>query len=316
MGLITVSGQAGCRFEEVARLVAQRLGFQLVTESQLSHAIAQEFGSDIPARAYADVVASVVARRATEQHMVVAADGVEFIFTRFPDLFRLHVVAPIAARAGYVMIDRRVDRTAARQVLRELEQDKRRLRRNRFGRATAPDPSFFDAVLNAEKLAPEHMSAIVESAARSCGLTERGLLPPESEAQFQFQVRLRLARHGVAPPDRVTLDHKPFAHPSEETFANLLDFYRIAWEYEPRSFPIQWDRDGKPIESFTPDFYLPEADLYVELTTMKQSLVTKKNRKVKLLRQLYPQINIQVYYQKDLEDLIFKHGLAERLVPA
>ena len=91
-----------------------------------------------------------------------------------------------------------------------------------------------------------------------------------------------------------------------------MDFYRIPWEYEPRSFPIQWDRDGKVAEAFTPDFYLSEFDLYVELTTMKQSLVTKKNRKVKLLKELYPHVNIQVFYQKDFENLIFKYGLADR----
>jgi hypoxanthine phosphoribosyltransferase len=99
-------------------------------------------------------------------------------------------------------------------------------------------------------------------------------------------------------------------------FANLLDFYRIAWEYEPRSFPIQYDPDGKPLEFFTPDFFLPEFDAYIELTTMKQAHVTRKNRKVRLLRELYPGINIQVFYQKDFENLIFKYGLAERPVEA
>jgi hypoxanthine phosphoribosyltransferase len=99
-------------------------------------------------------------------------------------------------------------------------------------------------------------------------------------------------------------------------FANLLDFYRIAWEYEPRSFPIHLDADGKALEAFTPDFYLPEFALYVELTTMKQSLVTRKNRKVRLLRELYPTLNIQVFYQKDFENLIFKYGLAARPVTA
>src|SRR5947209_2937900 len=129
-------------------------------------------------------------------------------------------------------------------------------------------------------------------------------------------MRLRLARYGIVPPGKVTLRNKMFAHQSEEMFANLLDFYRIAWEYEPRSFPVQWDRSGNVQESFTPDFYLPEFDLYLELTAMKQSLVTKKNRKVRLLRELYPDLNIQVFYQKDFENLIFKYGLAERTVEA
>ena len=139
------------------------------------------------------------------------------------------------------------------------------------------------------------------------------MLSPAAEAQIQFQIRLKLARHGLTPPGQVKLKRNTFVHPSEEIFARLLDFYRVAWEYEPRSFPIQWDRDGRVLESFTPDFYLPDFDLYVELTTMKQSLVTKKNRKVKLLREIYPHINIQVFYQKDFQNLIFKYGLADRI---
>ncbi|MGD0436825.1 MAG: cytidylate kinase family protein [Bryobacteraceae bacterium] len=106
---------------------------------------------------------------------------------------------------------------------------------------------------------------------------------------------------------------RTFGHPSEEVFANLLDFYRIAWDYEPRSFPLQWDKDGKVLEAFTPDFYLPEFELYVELTTMKQANVTRKNRKIRLLRAIYPHVNIQVFYQKDVQELVIKYGLPERL---
>ena len=115
-------------------------------------------------------------------------------------------------------------------------------------------------------------------------------------------------------PARCACRTRPSRTPASEIFANLLDFYRIAWEYEPRNFPVQWDAEGRISESFTPDFYLPEFDLYVELTTMKQSLVTRKNRKIRLLRELYPHLNVQVFYQKDFENLIFKYGLAERPV--
>lgn len=107
-------------------------------------------------------------------------------------------------------------------------------------------------------------------------------------------------------------DGKPvvFAHDSEREFASILDFYRIEWVYEPRSFPLQWDSDGRLTESFTPDFYLPELDLYVELTTLKQSLVTKKNRKLRRLRELYPDINIKLFYGRDFRSLMAKYGLA------
>jgi len=162
----------------------------------------------------------------------------------------------------------------------------------------------------------QQMAELIETAVATTGLKERGYLSPAAEAQLQFQMRFRLSRYGIVPPGSVTLRKKIFANASEEIFANLLDFYRIAWEYEPRSFPVKYAQDGSVLEAFTPDFYLPEFDLYVELTTMKQSLVTRKNRKVRLLRELYPSLNIQVFYQKDFENLIFKYGLAARPVPA
>ena len=98
-----------------------------------------------------------------------------------------------------------------------------------------------------------------------------------------------------------------FSHPSEEEFAKLLDFYRIEWLYEPRTFPVAW-LDNKITEMFTPDFYLPELDLYVELTTLKQSLITEKNRKLRQLRINYPEINIKLLNKSDYFKLLAKYG--------
>lgn len=106
-----------------------------------------------------------------------------------------------------------------------------------------------------------------------------------------------------------------FAHASERVAAEILDYYGIEWQYEPRSFPLHWDRQGRVIAYFTPDFYLPEFDLYIELTTMSQKLVTKKNRKVRRLRELYPEVNIKVFYQKDFRALLQRFGLATSAVP-
>ncbi len=100
-----------------------------------------------------------------------------------------------------------------------------------------------------------------------------------------------------------------FAHNSERQFAKLLDFYQIEWEYEPRSFDIGWDREGVPNQRFRPDFYLPQYDTYIEITTLNQKLVTKKNRKVRLLRELYPDVKCKIFYQRDYLDLLVKYGL-------
>jgi len=103
-----------------------------------------------------------------------------------------------------------------------------------------------------------------------------------------------------------------FSHPSEREFARLLDFYQIPWEYEPRTFPLAWDEEGNVVEAFSPDFYLVEQDLYVELTTMRQKLVTKKNRKLRKLRALYPDINIKLFYRKDFDSLLLSFGMYDR----
>jgi hypothetical protein len=102
-----------------------------------------------------------------------------------------------------------------------------------------------------------------------------------------------------------------FVHNSERQFAKLLDFYGIPWEYEPRTFTLSTDRHGHPTEAFTPDFYLPTFDLYIEITTLKQKLVTKKNRKARRLMELYPQVQVKVLYQRDYVHLMVKHGLEE-----
>lgn len=108
----------------------------------------------------------------------------------------------------------------------------------------------------------------------------------------------------AAPADSVD-----FAHRSEEQFARLLDFYGIDWEYEQRSFPISFDADGNATGYFTPDFYLPDEDVFIEITTMNQKLVTKKNRKVRRLRALYPEVRVKVFYQRDYLHLLVKYGL-------
>jgi hypoxanthine phosphoribosyltransferase len=110
-----------------------------------------------------------------------------------------------------------------------------------------------------------------------------------------------------APASPATLESPSFAHPSEEDFAKLLDFYCIEWLYEPRSFPLRWKGD-KIAEMFTPDFYLPELDLYVELTTLKQNLLTEKNRKIRQLGELYPEVNVRLLNKNDFLRLLAKYG--------
>lgn len=310
MALLMISGEPASRWEEAAHGAARLLKFELVTESRLASWMSEEFGdAPVPDRAWKPAVISILTRMAAAHHLVVAIAGAELLFASLPIVFRAGIVAPESRRIGNLMLDQRVDRPAARKMLADLDAAWKAQRRGRFGRSKAT-PESFDLVLNAEHLDSTQIAEVLRAGVSARGLmSDDALLSTAAEAQIQFQTRMQLARHGISPAGRASIRHAPFGHPSEELFANLLNFYRIRWDYEPRSFPLQWDKDGNVTEAFTPDFYLPEFDLYVELTTMKQALVTRKNRKIKLLRAIYPHINIQVFYQKDFQDLVFKYGL-------
>jgi hypothetical protein len=99
-----------------------------------------------------------------------------------------------------------------------------------------------------------------------------------------------------------------FAHASEAEMARILDFYQVRWEYEPHAFPVVWNLDGAVVESFAPDFWLPDLDLYLEMTTLRQKLVRKKNRKLRRVLELYPDLRVKLFYARDFRALMLKFG--------
>lgn len=313
MAIVIVGGETGCRAEDYARAAGAQLGYETIPEDRLAGLLTEEFGAiEIPGRAWVPAATTVLARAALEHHLVVSAPAAEHLFPNLAGVLRVFLVGRPAWRTGAFMLDHRLERATAAAALRGSEKSHRSLLKARSARS-APAHHAFDLLLNAENYDPPQAAELIASAAALKGIAAAGLLSTAAESQIQFQARLQLARFKIVPAGKSALKKCQFGHPSEELFANLLDFYRIAWEYEPRSFPLQWDKEGKVIEAFTPDFYLPENDLYVELTTMKQALVTRKNRKIKLLRAIYPHVNIQVFYQKDFQDLVFKHDLSGRI---
>jgi hypoxanthine phosphoribosyltransferase len=100
-----------------------------------------------------------------------------------------------------------------------------------------------------------------------------------------------------------------FANDAELECAKVLDYYGVPWEYEPRTFVLEEAEDGRVVEAFAPDFYLPEQDLYLEVTVMKQSLVTRKNRKLRKFRERYPDVRIKLFYKRDVERLARRYRL-------
>jgi bifunctional protein TilS/HprT len=143
------------------------------------------------------------------------------------------------------------------------------------------------------------------------GLSGTDECPVETPESRNLAFGLDEAAHQeLLPPLRWLLqpnDYR-FAHPAEVELARLLTFYGLRWAYEPTTFAVRWGRDGRPVEFVTPDFYLPEHDLYLELTTMRQRLVTRKNRKFRLLREAYPNVRVRLLYLRDFNRLRDVYG--------
>jgi hypothetical protein len=112
----------------------------------------------------------------------------------------------------------------------------------------------------------------------------------------------------IEDPESAERPQPAFAHASEAEMARILDFYQVRWEYEPHTFPILWNLDGAVVESFSPDFWLPDLDLYLEMTTLRQKLVRKKNRKLRRVLELYPDLRVKLFYARDFRALMLKYG--------
>jgi cytidylate kinase len=333
MAIVTVSRQFGSRGDDIARELARRTGFRLVGRQALEQGMRAQFGVDPPepggGRAppvdpesaggadavreharlnlYANLIAQIAVEMATREHLVLVGRGGQFLFREATCAFHLRLAAPKQWRAATVAAEMGLAPPAAAELVSRCDAVQTRYLHTVFGRSPQ-HADLYHITLNTAAMDLERAGDLAFRAVESTLLPGAALLSPETAERIRLRSQIRLARHFADLPGSPLLERVSFAHPSERVFARLMDFYGIEWEYEPNTFPIEWNEQQEVTEAFTPDFYLPELDLYVELTTMKQSLVTRKNRKVKRLRELYPEVNIRVFYQKDVEDLIFKLG--------
>jgi hypothetical protein len=140
---------------------------------------------------------------------------------------------------------------------------------------------------------PEHSPSLRRARASSEGLGTLAWVRVEDPV---FQ-----AYCGTDPPR--------FANRIEVECAKILDYYGVPWDYEPHSFVLERDENGRVLSAFTPDFYLPEQNLFIEVTVMKQSLVTRKNRKLREIQRLYPHVRVKLFYRRDIERLAQRYRL-------
>jgi cytidylate kinase len=311
MAVITISREPGALGEEIAARVAGHLGFLLVdkarltqlwSEIDLDEAKLAKIDEEIPTRdwrvdpeteAWVKTLPDLVAQFAEEHDLVVLGRGAQGLFRNRPGTLHVRIVASRQFRIRQLQTLEGLSALEARRRIRNLEIQRARYLRFLYGLNWA-NPCLYDLTLRMDRLSIDEALNLIVTA-----VDEMKLL----------QVPKRQIVEDLLPETPERRMSGRFVNAAEREFAHFLEFYRIPYEYEPRTFPLEVDAEGKIIEAFTPDFYLPEQDLYIELTTMKQSLVTRKNRKVRKLRRLYPEVNIRIFYQRDFYSLLAKFDL-------
>ncbi len=313
MAVITISGESGTPTEEIAARLAGRLGFSLVDKTRVSQLAGEmdmdeaklsELGEaideieakpsgetrelDAEAEAYAGLLQELIAQLAEEQDLVIVNWGARGLFQELPGTLHVQLVAPRKFCVSQV------------RAYETLSEQERGEKNRKLPSRRLPTPDLYDISLRVDRLSIEQALNVIVTAIDQMGLQ---------------QVPKGQIVKALSPEVPEKREEGRYVNSAESEFASFLDFYNIPFEYEPRTFTLKADSEGKIIEAFTPDFYLPDQDLYIELTTMKQSLVTRKNRKVRELRRLYPEINIRIFYQRDFYNLLAKFGLlTEKLV--
>jgi len=312
MAVITISRQFGAGGELLAKKLADDLNLRLIDSKAVAEALTEmglspqliKFdeqatkGEDTVKRRrfYLAALHEYLLSLAEKESYVLVGRGGQFLFRGRSDAFHVLVCAPFNQRVQWVHEIYNLEKSSASLLVREHDRRKKRYLRQAFDRAWM-DPEVYDLVVNTKTLTPQGAAMLARQAATYF---------LERNSQENATVSPRPARRELNIANKKT---PSFMHPSEEEFARMLNFYNIPWQYEPKTFPLQWDSEGRVTEAFSPDFYLPDQNLYVELTTQRQKLIWKKNRKARLLKELYPEVNVKIIYNKDYLHILESLGI-------
>ena len=306
MAIITISRQNGSLGDEIADALASRLGTTVISRkyaldnffgeinpgllARLNES-AKFFETNLPgsSRTYADILVERVRALASEskdKDLIILGLGGSVLLSGYPNAVHIRVTASESTRLNTIAHKYRITADEASEVLDIGDRKHKRFVKTVYGKDIT-SPELFDLILNTDRLSvDECVDAIVELARK-------------------HDIRVRMAESNV---NAKTMDHQTrnitFKNETEEEFARILDLYNIEWLYEPKTFPVEWDAEGNVTMAISPDFYLPRFNLYLELTTMDQKYVTKKNKKMRLVRDLYPGTNIRIVYKKDFNELV------------
>jgi len=298
--IITISREIESYGDEIAEQLSRTLKMELVDKEKFVSLLG-ELSPQLPTEPprgekerdlWVKKVRSLLEQRASQKPFILLGRGGQKILENCPLAFHVLVVASQVTRLYRMMEKYKQDDVTASRILTEQDQQRERFLRHTFG-IDWREPLHYHLVVNTDFYGIEEATDLILKAQENVTV----IPPAKGEKHKKVEERSLFPREDLG-------QKTTFSHPSEEEFARMLDFYGVRWLYEPRTFPLEWDEEGNLTEAFAPDFYLPDFDLFIELTTQKQKLTRKKNKKVRRLKELYPQIKIRVVYARDYEYIL------------
>ncbi|MCF8002168.1 MAG: cytidylate kinase family protein [Halanaerobiales bacterium] len=311
MFIITISRQSASLGDELAVNLANKLGVQLITRDYVIENWLPEVADDHDLhmlketskyylknakenQTYKEFINKKLKEKAGKESLVVLGLGSQIVFREYAHAIHIKVLCSDQRRVNRLREKYNINKE---QALRTLDLSDRKHRRyvHRLFDKDWENISLYHMTINTDGLNIQEATDLI------IHLLEMKKENPQPlfEKNDDFQ------------PKKYKRNEIEFVHESEEDFAEILDMYNIEWEYEPTEFPLEWDPEGNITLGFRPDFYLPNFDTYIELTTMKQKYVTEKNKKIKLVQKLYPNINVNIVYKKDYHKLLKRFGIKD-----
>lgn len=297
MPVITVSRLSGSYGDEIAETVATRLGYRLVTRDSLLEEIFRPHVSNHDMRMLAEspryfletfrnnetyqehLQKALVAMAGTTSMVMLGLGGCHFL-KDVPGCIHIRIQGSPEVRAGRLVKRHRMEEEAALSFVAHWDRKYQRLISTLF-KEDSNNSYLYHTVFNTDYISPD---ACIDATVAIVA---------------DYEARAQLLKIAPDSKEEFVMDDLPeMKNSSEIEFAKVLDRYRVDWRYEPKSFPVEWDEDGNVITAFQPDFYLPKFDTYLELTTMDQRYVARKNRKAKLAKERYG-INVKIVYRRD-----------------
>lgn len=329
VAIITVSRQFGSNGELIAQILAEATGCLLLNKAALEEYLSEHHIPEIRIEwineisphdiegladeriVYLEFLKETISKLSEKGHVLLLGRGGQFLFKDHQDAYHIKIIASLDTRTSNIQNRFKVDKPTALRLINQ--KDAERIQYGLFyHRSDSNDPHAYDMILNTSRVTIKDAAVVI-----LYFLKEKGVFPAEefkvlkTEIERIIEDRLKEISEPEGAKTNVGSKNYVFANESEEEFARILDYYKINYLYEPTTFPLRWDSEGNVEMAFTPDFYFPDFDFYIELTTMKQDLVTKKNRKLRELRSVYPDINIRLFYRKDFKKLLEKFGISE-----